>query len=176
MTRTNDYSEKGILLVHKVEDILFAYKNYLKKKGFKNIYTVQKVQECKKILAQNLDKISVLVLDWVGNNNEENQEILDFLKGQTKQFSVILMSTRNHVPIEIYEKYNEILKIDETEIFTVKDCRLIYEEIGTVLNLEKKNSCKSMLLNQAQQEKKLLFHPAKSEQNQGCEKIITLSV
>lgn len=131
-----ELTKEGILIVDDDENVVFAYEKYLRKKGFKNIFTATSIEACFDVLRQSSNAISVLILDWVLNQYRDCREILAFLNQQSRHFNVIFMSTKIHVPKDYYDEYAKKSNFHASEFFTVKDCHIIYDEIIKVMQKE----------------------------------------
>ena len=129
---------KGILIVDDNEDVVFAYDRYLRRKGFKNIFTATTREKSFGMIRKYIDRVSIVVLDWILDDHKDCREIIAFLnKITSKSLSIIFMSTRVDVPIEYYSQYISA-NFDASEFFTSKDASLLHAEIKKALLRQKK--------------------------------------
>ncbi|MBN1350380.1 response regulator transcription factor [candidate division KSB1 bacterium] len=126
-------AKKGILIIDDHEDIVFAYERYLRRKGFNNVYTATTRIQAFQLIERHIDKISIVVLDWILDNHKDCREIITYLNASArKPLSLIFMSTRVDVPKEYYTQYID-KKFNASRFFTSKDAFLLYEEIKKAL-------------------------------------------
>jgi len=139
--------EKGILIVDDNEDVVFAYDRYLRLKGFKNIFTATTRERAISEIRKNIRQISVVVLDWVLDGQQDCREIVALLNQyKNKALHIIFMSTKVEIPKEFYTQFISP-HFFASKFFTSKDASLLYAEIMQTLahDDERKHSRQGVL-------------------------------